>query len=523
MSLRTHHERRDHRAQRVAHPPPSQIGMALVIAGFATVAASALQGHVHNANLAMVYLLGVVVSAVRYGPIAAVTNTVVGICAFDFFFVPPYFGFKPNDPEYYVTLPVMLIVALTLTRLASSLREQAALAEQRAQRVTELYRMSRELAAQRDCDALCTTAMRHLNDAFDGLSLILLPDAEGHLSYPKHFTGPKLHVPDEEMALAQWALDNGQPAGRESARSIGADARFQPLPGAGGIVGVLAIRFRNWERLKTPDGRRQLETFASQIALALERARLSEAAEQAHVHIEREQLRNSLLAAISHDLRTPLATILGAASHLSGDAPSDTRRRELAGAIVEETQHMTELITKVLDMARFEAGGLHPNVEWLVLDEITDTVLTRVQARATQHHLSVVLAPDLGLVQADPLLIQRVLLNLVENALKYTPAGSYIRIQAQRRPDDILLSVSDNGPGLPAGLEEAVFDKFFRVHPESPAPGVGLGLTICRAIVTAHGGTIWAESVTGGGAQFSFTLPQHGEPPALIDELDTIR
>ncbi|MBI2381639.1 MAG: sensor histidine kinase KdpD [Gammaproteobacteria bacterium] len=492
-------------------------GAALV--GLASAVAWPLHERLDNAVLIMIYLMSVVLAAVRYGRAPAVMASILAVAAFDFFFVPPYLTFAVADGQYLITFAIMLVVALVISRLASGLRLQAQVAGFRERRMGELYGMSRELAALRHTDAICTGAMRHVNVVFNALSLVLLPGEDKRIRYPQHLEGPKLHVPQADLAVAQWVYDHGQAAGHGTDTLPATEALFLPLIGTAGTLGVLGIRPQDWERLRNPEQRRQLETFAGQIALALERVQLASRAEAARLAGESERLRNSLLAGISHDLRTPLATVLGAATTLAQDAelPAETRR-ELGRHIAEEAARMNELIAKVLDMARLETGDMAVTPEWLSLEEVVGVVLQSLGPRLAQHALRLLLPEDLGLIQADPVLLERVLSNLLENAGKYTPAGSQISLAARRRPEDVLITVSDNGPGLPAGTEQQVFQKFYRIHPESPSPGVGLGLTICRAVVEAHGGSIWAEANPGAGVSFHFTLPQTGRAPAPLPE-----
>ena len=489
-----------------------------ILKGIAVTAVAAciawiMENRFADANQVMVLLLAVVVTAVRYGRAPAVVSSLLAVAAFDFLMVPPHLSLAVSDTQYLLTFASMLVVALVISRLASGLRLQAQIAGFRERRISELYAMSRELAALREIDAVRTTAMRHVNEVFAAVSLVLIPDADRRIRYPEKLQGPKLHIPEADLGVAQWVYDHAQRAGHGTDTLPGADALFLPLSGGSGPVGVLAVRPKDWERLRNPEQIRQLDTFASQIALALERVQLADSAEHARVHMESERLRNSLLAAISHDLRTPLATIVGAASHLAGQG--EIENRQLAASIVDEAGRMTELIAKVLDMARLEAGGIKLAPEWLSLEEIIGAVLATLRERRAHHPIDVRLAPGLELIHADPVLLERVLSNLIENALKYTPPGTHITVSAQRRPDDILVTVSDNGPGLPPGTEESVFDKFYRANPESPSPGVGLGLTICRAIVEAHGGRIWAEANPSVGVSFRFTLPQHGVAPSV--------
>jgi two-component system sensor histidine kinase KdpD len=273
-------------------------------------------------------------------------------------------------------------------------------------------------------------------------------------------------------------------------------------------------------RVFLPEQQRLLETFLSQTALAIERVRLAQDAQDAQIKVETESLRNSLLAGISHDLRTPLAAIVGAASSLAEDnarlAPE--AQRELARTIYDEGQRMTTLANNILDMARLDAGGVKLNREWYPLEEIVGGVLTRLQARLEGRPVRIDLPEDAPLVKLDAVLIEQVLMNLLENALKYTPAGSAIEIAARVGAGEVEVSVADEGPGIPRGLEERLFDKFYRASPERAQSGVGLGLTICRAIVEAHGGSIRAENRYPHGAAFRFTLPLDEAPPAIESE-----
>lgn len=481
-----------------------------------TLLAWPLHHRLDNAVLIMLYLLGVVLTAVRYGQLPSVIASVLAVAAFDFFFVPPKLTFAVADTQYLLTFLAMLIVALVISRLASGLRLQARIAGFRERRVAELYAMSRELADLRDSESVCRCAMRHINNVFGGLSIVLLPDNEGRIRYPQEMPAPKLYIPEQDIAAAQWVYDRGRPAGHTTDTLPAAEALFVPLPGSARIVGVLAIRLRSWTRLRDPEQRRQLDTFASQLALALERLQLSGQAESARMASAAERLRNTLLASISHDLRTPLATLIGSASVLArAEQIDDSTRRELAFHITEEAERMSELIGKVLDMARLEAGEVALRPEWVLLEEVVGACLAALRHRLGQHEITTEIPPDLGLVKLDPILIERVLANLLENAIKYTPADSRIRIRAKRHHDEIAVQIADNGPGLPTGSEDRVFDKFYRGNPESASPGVGLGLAICRAIIEAHKGHIKAERVNGGGTAFTFVLPQNEPPPSL--------
>ncbi len=292
---------------------------------------------------------------------------------------------------------------------------------------------------------------------------------------------------------------------------------YLPLLTSRGAVGVLGLIPADQQRLQDPDRMHLLEAFANQAALAIERAALAEEAQQAWERVEAELLRNTLLSSVSHDLRTPLAAITGAATTMLEAGPSlasDTRR-ELTEAICAESERMERLINNLLDMTRLESGGLKLNKEWQPLQEVIGVALRRLEKQLAGRHVEVDLPSDLPLVHIDAVALEQVVTNLLDNAIQYTPAGSPIEIRARREEDAVRVAVVDHGPGLPPGTEQRVFEKFFRANPKSGRRGIGLGLTICRGIVEAHGGKIVAANRPAGGAEFSFTLPMDEEPPKV--------
>jgi two-component system, OmpR family, sensor histidine kinase KdpD len=290
--------------------------------------------------------------------------------------------------------------------------------------------------------------------------------------------------------------------------------------GTRGAVGVLGIRPAAPRRLLAPEQLHLLETFANQTALGIERATLAGEAQQAQVQVATERLRNSLLSTVSHDLRTPLTAIAGAASGLLEDnALLDTStRHELCQTIAEEAHRLNRLVHNLLDMTRLEAGAIQVHKEWQPLEEVIGAALTRLEAQLHDRPLTTHLPQDLPLVPLDSVLIEQVLINLLDNALKYTPPGSPLALTAWATEDMVTVEVADRGPGLPPGEEERVFDKFYRVQRPDQPSGTGLGLTICRGLVEAHGGRIWTENRPGGGTVVRFTLPLTGTPPYVAPE-----
>ena len=491
---------------------------ALAAVVITTLLALPLRGHIEMTNLAMVYLIAVVIVSVRAGRGPSVAVSILAVAAFDFFCVPPYLTFAVSDTEYLLTFSVMLIVALTITHLTTGMRYQARVAGYRERRAAALYEMSRELSGALTTEQILEIALEHVQGVFEAPSAVLLADAEGKVRYLPGQRARELK--DADASIAQWVYDHEQPAGLGTGTLAGTPVHYLPLRAPVRTRGVLALKPRNERLIFVPEQQRLLETFAAQIALALERVHFVEVAQTTQLRMATERLRNSLLASISHDLRTPLAVLTGAASSLVEEDQrlSGEQRRELAQTIFEEAMHMSELTGNVLDMARLETGAVQVNRQWQPLDEVIGAVLTRLRKRLGTRRVSVDLGAAPALVQLDSVLVGQVLSNLLDNALKYTPEGTPIEIAAMQAEGAVRVCVTDHGPGLGEGEEQRVFEKFYRANPEGGPGGVGLGLTICRAVVEAHGGRIWAENRPQGGARFCFTLAQSGQPPVVQPE-----
>jgi two-component system, OmpR family, sensor histidine kinase KdpD len=481
---------------------------AAAISAACTAIAFGMFPYLELANLVMVYLLGVVVAGLRIGRLPSVLTAVLNVLCFDFFFVPPRFTFAVSDVQYVLTFAVMLTIALVIATLMARVRQQTRVAGARERRTALLYAMSRELAATRDSDGMARLAVKHVAEVFQCECVVLLPDAVGRLRYPAE-TPMDGSYRGADLAVAQWVADHGRRAGLGSDTLPAAPALYLPLGEGRQGLGVLAVRPRNPRRVLLPEQRHLLETFAGQIGLALERAGLAETAAGARVAAERESLRNTLLASISHDLRTPLAAMAGAASTLvaRGAALDEQKRAELARAIEAKARDMSELVSKVLDLMRFDSGEMALRRDWESVEDMVSVALEHNDERLKEHRVELGLPAELPLVFADAMLIVQVLANLFENAAKYTPPGTSITVAARDEGGYVVVTVDDNGPGLPAGDPERLFDKFQRGIREGTIVGAGLGLSICRAIVHAHGGSIAARPRPGGGARIEFTLP----------------
>jgi len=465
-------------------------------------------------DAAMLYLLAVVVASARFRRGPALTASLVGIASFDFFFVHPFYTFSVTDVRYVLTFGVMLLVALVMGNLTGRVRTQAEAAREREQRTSALYALSRDLAAARDRDAVLAAALRNLHDTFAIEAVFLMPGTEGMVAP----VGPSPYTFDErERAVAQWTFDHEQAAGRGTRTLPAATALYLPLASSGDAVGVLGIPLAQPAEFRDPARRRLLDALAGQTAAALERLALTQRSRETEVEVEAERLRTALLSSLSHDMRTPLASIEGAASTLLQQAEPDTAaRRELAATIVQESHRMGRLVANLLDMIRVEAGTLRVQKEWQLLSEAVGVALLRTEEQLRGHPVTTGFPADLPLVAVDEILLEQVFVNLLENAAKHTPPGTPIEVGAESRPGQVIAYVADRGPGLPPGEEESVFRKFYRGGGASG--GIGLGLTICRGIVTAHGGRIWAENRPGGGAIFRISLPVTGTPPRLPAE-----
>lgn len=500
--------------------PWSAYARALVVVGVCTFAAWLVFPYLAEANLIMIYLLGIVFAAMRYGRGPAVLASVLSVVAFDLFFVVPYLSLAVSDTEYVITFAVMLLVALVISTLTVRLRRQALAASERERRTAALYAMSRDLARIPDVADLLSAATKHIAGVFNSRVAVLLPDGAGHpviqAAAPEEFT-----LSTDEEAVAQWAYEHSQTAGAGTDTLPGADAIYTPLLAARGTLGVLGVRPGRARQFVAPEQLHLLETFASQTALAVERAQLAEEAERTRIQIETERLRSSLLSSVSHDLRTPLAAIVGAASSLADDDESldPVTRRELAQTAYEEATRLNRLVSNLLDMTRLESGTVEVHKEWQSLEEVVGAALARLESLLGKRHVSTRLDRNLSLVPLDGVLIEQVFVNLLENAVKYTPLESPIEVGAWSSEDSVTVEVADQGPGIPTEDETRIFDKFYRGRHRRSGLGVGLGLAICQAIVAAHGGRIWVEARAGGGASFRFTLPLEGQPPVIQEEL----
>ena len=467
------------------------------------------------ANIVMFFLLVVVLVAVKYGRAPSAYAAVLGVLMFDVFFVPPRFSMAVHDFQYLVTFAVMLLVGLITGQLTASLRYQAKVAASRESRSRLLYEFSRELSGALQVEQVVTTTTTMLEPTFRAQIALLLPNENDRLA-----SAAPVSFPELDMAIAQWCLDNNLPAGYATDTLPTNPFRYLPLKAPMRVRGVLAVRPERSAMLLVPEQVHQLETYAVLIAIALERIHYVEVAQGAILNIESENLRNNLLSAISHDLRTPLTAMVGLAEAIAVEK-NPKRGAEIAAILAEEARRMATLVENLLDMARLQSGGVRLKREWVPIEEIVGGAIQSLRTRLGDRNIRVVLPLDLPLVEIDAMLIERVVANLLDNALKYSPTETPIEIVGSivtGEPPMLKLAVLDHGPGIAKGKESAIFEKFVRGASESATPGVGLGLAICRAIVDAHGGRISAENRAEGGACVAFCLPVGESPKVSGDE-----
>ncbi|HUJ79849.1 MAG TPA: sensor histidine kinase KdpD [Nitrospiria bacterium] len=488
-----------------------------------TIIASVMAPYFDIANLIMVYLLGVVAIATRYGRGPSILASFLSVAAFDFFFIAPHFTFDITAAQYLLTFAVMLVVALLISGFTVRSRQQAELARDNERRTALLYALSRDLATQRGMEPVVRTALQHVTEIFGGQAAAFVVDAEGHLAL-HHEPHRRFEFDPKESGIVQWVFDHGERAGAGTNTLPGASALYLPLIGVKGPIGVLAVRHPQKGQLFDPDQIHLLEMLTNQSALAIGRTLLAAEAQQAHVLAETERTRNAILSAVSHDLRTPLATITGAAGSLlnDGETLSVHARRDLARAISDEAGRLDRLVKNLLEMMQLEAGAPRLNREWHPFEEIVGASLGRMEGKLGDRRIETHFTEALPLVHVDGVLMEQVLMNLLDNALKYAPPSTAIELSASVSDHTLLVEIADGGPGIPPGDEERIFDKFYRADTASEG-GVGLGLTICRGIINAHGGRIWAENRPGGGARFRFTLPLEEIPPGIEPEQDHVR
>ena len=484
---------------------------ALLMTLFCTLLMLPIRSYVEPINLVMAYLIGIVSIALRYGRGPSLLMTLLSAMCVNYFFLPPYYSFKITEEQHVITFAVLLITGVVISTQNSRLRLQAISARRREKNTSTLFAMSRELSANRGKVTLAQIASQHIAEVLDSDVFLWLPDNNGQLQTVVAETESETRSidPVREESVANWAFSHKQNAGLGTDTLPSAKALYVPLIASSGVGGVIGVMPHDATMVAYPtDVVELLEALASITASALERASAAEMMEKTIVDSESEKLRNILLSSVSHDLRTPLAAITGAASTLllEGSKITEEYRMELLRAIHEEGARLARMVTNLLDVSSLESGSVKLNKELYFIEELIGSALMRAESKLGKHKVLTNIEHGLPLLRMDGLLIEQVLINLLENVADYTPADTTVTISAITVKPDIHVTLTDNGPGIIPGEEERIFDKFY-ANSKHDTKGSGLGLAICRGIIHAHGGKIWAQNAPGGGAMFTFTLP----------------
>ena len=497
----------------VDRPELRRLGTAVFAVLLATLAGIFVHHFLDLADLVMLYMLCITIVAARYGRWAALLASGLSVAALDFFFIPPQFTFAVHDLRHVGTFAVMLGVGWVVANLAEHIRAQTRIALERERHTRTLYRLGAVLAEGGVEEVLQDRLEAYLPGELGVPVLVLRADAKGSLQ-PRE--NPAARLNPEELAVAQWAMEHREPSGRGTGILPGSRALLLPLVGTEHPVGVLALFGTDPNVSIDSDRRSLLATLAAQISLALERARLAEERAEARIRAEHEHLRSTLLSSVSHDLRTPLATITGATTTLLDPGPeaSPEDQRMLLTTIHQESCRLQRLVNNLLDLTRLESGQVRVTKEWIPVEEVVGSALSRMEEQLGGRPLTVQL-PEVW-IPLDPVLFEQVLLNLLDNAVKFSPAEAPIEIRCWVTDTRAILIVADRGLGIPPAEEERVFDKLFRGTKTAMTPGAGLGLAICRGIIQAHGGTIRAAARPEGGTEFIIELPLEGHPPEVL-------
>jgi two-component system sensor histidine kinase KdpD len=462
--------------------------------------------HVSPPNLVMIYLLAVVLAAVRFGLKPAILTAVFGVLAFDFCFIAPQWSLTVADTEYLFTFFGLFTVGVVISTLVAQSRGRAEALRERELQTESLYYLSRDLAVAIDIPSILTAMSKNIGESLQARLAVLLPQEE---QLWLATVSDDLILDDKERAVADWAFRNRRAAGKGTETLGSAQLLYLPLCTASQAFGVLGVALVEATDYFSPHHRRVLEAFVAQIALAMERVHLAEQAEQTQVLRARETLERALLNSISHDLRTPLVTIIGALSSLSEETLHlpEQKQRELLHCAWNEAERLNRFVGNLLDMTRLEAGELRINREPCDVQDLIGSALTILDRKLDGRDVSVQLAEGLPLVSMDMVLMTQVLVNLIDNGIKYSPADSPLEIAARFEADQLLIEVLDRGPGVPEADLQRVFAKFYRLPVPEGVSGTGLGLSICKGIIEAHHGTIRAENRVGGGLRVVCLLP----------------
>jgi len=501
------HKQSHSKRPRKGHPPLTYLRTAGVVA-VTTAICFFFQSSFERANLVMIYLLGVAFVASKFGTRPAVLASLLSVAIFDIGFVPPRWTLAVSDSQYLLTFGVMLVVSLLIGRLTTYQRDEALHSGERERRTAALYALSKELSRSRKRGDIALAAANSIRQVFEGEVAIFLPENR-KLVCVVH-SSSRFEDDLKETSVAEWVWTHGEAAGRLTSTLPSAAALYVPLVATQGSAGVLAFRSSDPNALEDPAQRNLLETFCNAIAVSLERAQLAVDSHRARIQAESEKMRNALLSSISHDLRTPLTVIAGAASSLKDGMGDPT---ELASNIYSESMRLNVQVQNLLDMTRLNSGEVGLKPEWQSLEELVGGALERTKILLNDRPVRVQIPLEIPLLKLDGELISKVFVNLFENAANHTPEGSPIDVTASLGNEVIRIEIADRGPGIPRGEESRIFERFQR--PSATSRGFGLGLAICRAIMKFHRGRIWARNREGGGAVFTMEFERPTETPEV--------
>jgi two-component system sensor histidine kinase KdpD len=492
----------------------------LLAVGVAALAGYLLKSFIALPDLSMIFLLAVLLSAVLWGLRASIAASVASVLIYDYFFVDPVHTFTIASPQDLLALVTFLVVAILTSNLTGRIRDAAQAARRREAHTAALYGLSREVAGASGLESVLRAVVQQVAGNLGAAVVALLPEEGSLVVKSAHPAGRELT--ESERGAATWAWRNNRPAGRGAETLPGERWFYLPLRAAHEPAGVLALLFEESSAVIAPDQMRLLESLADQASVAIERACLARDIEQARLLAERERLQAILLSSISHDLRTPLASILGSVTTLlEGGAIDDATRRDLLLTIQEEAERLNRFVGNLLDTTRLESGALKLNRDWAEIGDVIGSAIARLSGPLASHVVAVDIEPLLPMLRLDFVLMEQVFINLLDNAAKYSPAGSAVRIVARRAAECVEISVEDEGIGIPRGDLENVFNKFYRIQRgDRQMAGTGLGLSICRGIVEEPGGRIRGVSPVAGdrGSRFIVELPVESDAPAVARE-----
>jgi len=489
---------------------------------FMTLGITLISSFLGPVNISLLYLLPVLLSAARWGRSPAILTAVMGMLTFDIFFVPPLFSITVADLRYLISFAIFILVGIITGTLSDRLKRQVTYSRQRENSISSLYALSRDIAVVDNLDAVLECIVTNVSNTLDGQVMVLLPNEKTQLVLRKD-SGFNNFFNDNELAVATWVFERGQRAGKGTETFGEAKALYLPLSTEQGTYGILGICFHETVAQFEAERIRLLEAFTRLAAMAINRVKLAEQARESLALVESERLRTALFNSLSHDLRTPLASIIGAVTGLLEDKNvvySPEVRNELLQTILQGAERMNRFVSNLLDMARLESGMLRLKKEWCDLQDIIGVSINRLGGSLNRRPMDIDIQDELPLVKADGILIEQVFINLLDNALKYSEKGSKIMVSIRQHGKQLEIVVANRGQGIPETDLSKIFDKFYRLNSPLQVSGTGLGLAICKGLIEAHGGSIWAENNKLGGVTITFTLPLTNQFTGRVPPMD---